>query len=423
MSERSLVEDLRGLRVLVADEDLSDVILRGNDGVAVPAARLMLAARSDVFKKMFFGNFAETRSEDVGLNYSGVTLRAMVHFCFTDELKIVHDGGSNHFNEEERARELVRLVSVAHYLDIHGLHTAAVNDLCATMQSSPESSCAVFDQCWKEDSADEKLVKLATLVIQYKPEAALLSENVTDGGVCCMDTDALSMIIGNDETVKSSIIRFNAVRKWLDGANKHENQDKKRRCTASGGRVDRNRRKAAVDIAKRIDLTQMMPSQLANVVEPSGLVSDARIAEAFKTKALEAEASGSAFGDESSPEDKSSSNVVVVGAGISEANGIYRRKKEFGQDVYAKKGVWDNKEVTFTISYEGDDEELGVWELWIESPSCPVPIDLYNADAKSYDTSIVPIGNWEVRNHVNIDSNKGVAPGPVVMELSGKEVR
>lgn len=47
------------LRALFTDPSLSDVNLKGTDGVLVHANRCILAARSQVFRNMLYGDFLE----------------------------------------------------------------------------------------------------------------------------------------------------------------------------------------------------------------------------------------------------------------------------------------------------------------------------------------------------------------------------
>ena len=53
------------IRNLLSNASLVDVNLRGTDGVTIPAHRLILAARSQVFESLLFGNFAEASNSEV----------------------------------------------------------------------------------------------------------------------------------------------------------------------------------------------------------------------------------------------------------------------------------------------------------------------------------------------------------------------
>lgn len=85
---RSLLSDLKSH---LLDDEVSDVVLQGVDGVNVVAVRALLAMRSIFFKTLFFGSFRERGSDCVSLGYNGLVLQAVVEYCFTDEVKRAFD--------------------------------------------------------------------------------------------------------------------------------------------------------------------------------------------------------------------------------------------------------------------------------------------------------------------------------------------
>ena len=68
------------------DPDLCDVTLIGSDGGRVPAIRLYLSARSDVLKQLLVGKFREANEEEVQMDYPSPVLKALVHYCCTDDV-------------------------------------------------------------------------------------------------------------------------------------------------------------------------------------------------------------------------------------------------------------------------------------------------------------------------------------------------
>jgi hypothetical protein len=85
---RSLLTDLKSH---LLDDEVSDVVLQGVDGVNVVAVRALLAMRSVFFKTLFFGSFRERGLDSVSLGYNGLVLQAVVEYCFTDEVKRAFD--------------------------------------------------------------------------------------------------------------------------------------------------------------------------------------------------------------------------------------------------------------------------------------------------------------------------------------------
>ena len=55
------------LKIFLIDESLSDVALLGSNGVRVNANKCMLAARSNAFRALLFGGFAEGKKSTVSV--------------------------------------------------------------------------------------------------------------------------------------------------------------------------------------------------------------------------------------------------------------------------------------------------------------------------------------------------------------------
>jgi BTB/POZ domain len=77
------------LASLLTNEALNDVKLKGTDGVEVPASRFLLAARSHIFRAMFFSEFQEAKSPVVELGFQGNVLQAVVEYIVTDSAEII----------------------------------------------------------------------------------------------------------------------------------------------------------------------------------------------------------------------------------------------------------------------------------------------------------------------------------------------
>mmetsp|Transcript_24195 Transcript_24195/g.35848 ORF Transcript_24195/g.35848 Transcript_24195/m.35848 type:complete len:200 (-) Transcript_24195:598-1197(-) len=111
---RTLVSDLQAH---LDDTQISDVTLRGTDGRSVVAIRSILAMRSRYFKSLLFGNFQERNLSEVPLGFSSLVLRAVVEYCYTDEMKITFEN----LSFEETARSMVGLVAAGSYFELGGL--------------------------------------------------------------------------------------------------------------------------------------------------------------------------------------------------------------------------------------------------------------------------------------------------------------
>ena len=116
-------------RELEDEESLiKDVKLVGSDGGFVRATKAILAIRSPVFHRMFYGNFQES-SKDCGavrLHYSTPVLRVVIQYCYTDAPNFLSlaerskDGQRQVTNQigDDYAVELFQLLDAADYLEM-----------------------------------------------------------------------------------------------------------------------------------------------------------------------------------------------------------------------------------------------------------------------------------------------------------------
>jgi hypothetical protein len=101
------------IRNLLSNESLADVNLQGTDGIKVPAHRLILAARSQVFESLLFGNFAEASNSEVRVGYDGRVLQAIVEYCYTDEVTLLGEQTQN--PSLEQMETITSLAAAADY--------------------------------------------------------------------------------------------------------------------------------------------------------------------------------------------------------------------------------------------------------------------------------------------------------------------
>jgi hypothetical protein len=100
----------------LTNEEIYDMTLQGNDGAKIPAFRFLLSARSKVFQKMLCGNFKESDTSNIPLDYSSATIQRIVHYCCTDEVMEPLEGCS-----EEKVRAMVCLRCAANYFELKDL--------------------------------------------------------------------------------------------------------------------------------------------------------------------------------------------------------------------------------------------------------------------------------------------------------------
>ena len=250
---------------LLNDDDITDISLipENNGGdtsiTSVPAIKAILAARSPVFRRMLYGEFRETQSNnqenvvEVKLDYSGRVLQLLVEFCFTDSLSSLESkststtdsSNNNNFTLEEKSRLLTNLSDAAHYFDIPKLELDIQEQLSNMMLEHPSLACAVLDESSKMASGDT-LAEAAFSQIRARPKAALLhwdgggnkdakgfdSLSITEtdtsnpkwgecGGVIALSATLLESVIFDDQSTACEFTKFKCLQKWVEGC-KHE---------------------------------------------------------------------------------------------------------------------------------------------------------------------------------------------------------
>lgn len=259
-------------------EALSDVTLISNGATRHPAVRALLACRSPYFRNLLFGDFQESRSRDVKLDFSPDTIRDLLTFFYTDTCPLLERpiGGADS-PEEERinplvtGQRLVELVIAADYLAIPELSRAACARLFEIFETSPEVACAVVEVA----PASLALHDRARAVIRQRPTEALgvldsIGGHASHGSVKVLSCERLSEVLSDRDIFASDAYLFKVLKFW-----------------ASAGGEDR--RLQACKLSDLINLERCRPSFLRDFVRPSRLVSEERLTATFEQQALEAE--------------------------------------------------------------------------------------------------------------------------------------
>eukprot|EP00566_Odontella_aurita_P013739 CAMPEP_0113528104 /NCGR_PEP_ID=MMETSP0015_2-20120614/1657_1 /TAXON_ID=2838 /ORGANISM="Odontella" /LENGTH=438 /DNA_ID=CAMNT_0000426595 /DNA_START=167 /DNA_END=1480 /DNA_ORIENTATION=- /assembly_acc=CAM_ASM_000160 len=378
------------MRAVLADGSMSDVDLVGNDGGRVSASRFVLGARSRVFRRMFFGTFMESSSNEIHLDYHSSVLSVLVEFCYTDEVLLFR--GSKNSNDEERARVMVRVFSAAHYFELLSLEVGVTKMIEMILDRSKPLACAVFDETCGQGPDAYKLRSLAIETIRSYPEQSMLSETtMSSPGVAMLGSEAISDLMHDGKIRAEELTIFSVLRKWTKVGQKGSMTLTEKEETARG-------------YAAMINLLHIPPSELVGAVKDSELVSRESIIsalkqqslmaekatviereqfrqtvlfakevtlfrapkdpmekftvtnagnggdEAFIERALHAERRGFPFTGCRSPPINTLGQVVIEGAGCEEVNGTYFEDGTFGGlPKYCKKGEWQGRDTNFVI--------------------------------------------------------------------------
>ena len=129
------------------DPDLCDVTLVGSDGGRVPAIRLYLSARSDVLKQLLVGKFREANEEEVQMDYPSPVLKALVHYCCTDEVPELDTLDSDLL---ERMNLAAKLCAAADYYGLDSLKEKTFEEIKKTIRETKEDAkgacvCLLFE--------------------------------------------------------------------------------------------------------------------------------------------------------------------------------------------------------------------------------------------------------------------------------------
>jgi hypothetical protein len=325
-------------RLLDKDHSFSDVELQATDGEILSAHRTILAARSKVFKTLLFGKFVESSSSTVKLGYKGSILRAIVTYCYTDEVTLPKPNGAMMSEADKVEIEHILSVGVAaDYFELPGLCERIASWATSNIAKNVEMAWQVslFSDQGLGGSLDQ------TRMYEYAIQMAgnLFCEiTLRPDDVCNLSPSFLETFLGNKHVAADEVDLFaflqmwhsgrkqsdviedhstdeagkenigysndnsgftNSVAKTRDKEEEHGNRndlgylgfppEEKDKETLVG---DERRQVACALVNKHIDLRRIKPSDLREHVEPSRLVTTASLMEAYKTHDIGAYRSG-----------------------------------------------------------------------------------------------------------------------------------
>jgi hypothetical protein len=378
---RTLVSDLL---VHLNDEDISDVVLKGTDGRTVVAVRSILAMRSRFFKTLLFGDFSESNMAEVPLGYSSLVLRAVVEYCYTDEIKITFEN----LTFEETARSMVGLVAAGNYFELGGLLDRAYRLTCLMMDEYPALACSVLDEAISGENKGahtDELSRVALGIIRLRTESALMPRDLYGSGVHSLGEAAMERVMSDEKIQTNELKLFHCLKKWSEHVPEGQNAQEvaQHRCTV------------ARQLASRIDFAKVSPSDLASVVANSGLVPLELMCLAYKTQALQAERKGMMFERMRTVEHPTNGRVMVQRAGLSAVNGTYlsvtTKYAQFQQ--YSRKGTLPEYGIgVFLLHTLTMHDDTKKWLLSFRYKD-EVPLDLYTAPVL-FDEIVPPMQKW-----------------------------
>jgi len=322
------------------DEELADVFLVGSDRdeEPVPACRFVLAARSKVLKRMLYGSFREAKSSTICMmGYDNIVLQAVVEFCYRN------DCGEFLINLEMGelgVRKLVQLAKAADYLELPVLHEQAVRVVRARMTKNPNLACAVFD----EANTVCQIADYALHIIECRPYVALQSscdKESVGGGVECLGPDAITCLWKDLRVEAGELFLFRMLRRWFDHA-------VIKGCKNPAQQV-------AFECSRFMRLDDIEPTALFAEVTDCQFIASERIFDAVAKQAIRA--SQERIWSIQCRGRSSVQRVLVEGAGVHNANGIYYRISGLANgDLYSKREVACGQQYVYTLSCNAKDD-------------------------------------------------------------------
>jgi len=363
---------------------------------------------------MLYGEFRETSSREVRLNYTGAVLRVVVEFCFTDD-----GNASHHFDglmPESFVRSLVRVAAAAHYLNIPRLETDVFQTLTAKIADLPSLACAVYDESIQLGNPVETLSGMALEKIRARPRSSLLPVRENVGGVRSLNESLLETIVFDKQSMASEFVKFQCLQKWEEGG---ENGGSTGTVRGTEGdskeilvegteekepEVSEQLSTTITDLAKRLDLSRIPASELISVVAQSHLVTRDDLYQAYQSQALSAQ--------------RTKNKIVVEGAGTPEVNGTYTQGGVHeGIPMYHMEGIWDDREVVFSVFVCTFPNGEKSWFITIvpqgKVPGKNTDVDFYKCSVSTSDAcGMIPSKGWR-------QISNGQAPSPTCLFVTG----
>ena len=266
------------LLATLENPDLCDVTLVGSDGGRVPAVRIYLSARSEMLQSLLVGQFREASEEEVRMDYPAAVLKAIVHFCCTDE---VPDICTLDADIVESIRLAIKLVDAADYCGLDLLkkktQTAVVDALVnSEMKDDPQVwgrfTCSAFEEA-SQKPALEKVCRFLYKAIVFHPIRALVTGDRP--GATLLSSTNLRTIVEEPAIRARTLVIYEAIKLW------HDNDAPIDEETLES---DEDRRSFAKHLTSNLELRIIQPTILLGPVSDSGLVNQDKIMQALQSQ-------------------------------------------------------------------------------------------------------------------------------------------
>ena len=290
MSNHEEVELNSVLGNLLRNDRFHDIQLEGTDGVRTGANRAVLAARSDVFEKALFGDFAESNSEVIKLKYSGSVIAALVEYIHTDSASIFGEkcnvlsarSGVCIDTALPCITTLVSLAAAAAYYNLPGLCAKIADFLLEGFRQKISLACLVLSCCDQEGPSVPGKIKEAAF--SHLRSNLMLLEKPDIPAIQLLSYNSVQEILEDWKIRDDEIYLFKLLQMWCGEDTGHPGEKTEGTSTGNEDRLE-----IARNLAEHIHLEFMSPSELSTIVTSSSLVPPARLALAYKEYSLYSE--------------------------------------------------------------------------------------------------------------------------------------
>ncbi|KAL7531255.1 hypothetical protein ACHAWF_003718 [Thalassiosira exigua] len=280
----------QAMQNLLTDEELSDLTLKGDDGITVKTHRCMLAARSSVFRRMLYGQFAEASSDVVELGYSGKVLQSIVEFIYTDSASVLRED-ANDANELILCQQIMSLATAADYFNLIDLARKAVERSHKLMHDQPSLACPFLIACRATsiDSSTKRIEEYAWYMLRNNIQSIRGSKSFA-----YLTPTLLEDIVKDDQVVAQELDLFLLIKHWAEADLDQSKNPRKNNDTME---LDMSNKRLCLskELMQYLHLEHINPTDLSTIVATSGLVEPSQLLDAFKTQALDANAKGHCF--------------------------------------------------------------------------------------------------------------------------------
>ena len=313
-STLQLLEDVshaQAMENLLRNERYADIQLQSSDGVMIHANRAMLAARSPMFDRMLYGNFAERTSETVVVSYTkGDILQAIVQYIYRDDCDIFQSlvvpasgstgaaAASANKTKLDLINTMVSIYDAAHYFSLPSLCRRTMQLSRSMMLNEPSSAALFFAACETAEreagAATTELEQLSLEVICRNPKTCLLRDDNPNirHAFRQMTGYQLQKLLTYRHLNADEHTKFLLLNAWANACDDDDSCGDVTADTSSSNalnsdqtqRVQRKRR--AAEMTEHLHLEKIDASQLSTIVKASGLVSTKQFCEAYKQQAM-----------------------------------------------------------------------------------------------------------------------------------------